>query len=176
MTRGHENRDENLHWKERWKMSKKNADQTTQDMTKERSYFSSAWKAYQYREGGLNVDSRNCLVQDPDAIWMRRVALHRRRRKTCKSRGWFGAPAHFRAGYAYVAFDLPEVTNHKDRLKYPMKRAKEDRGKDKWERNNLGRAIDICCTELERLRQEYGPKSVFVCERHRAGSPAYGTI
>lgn len=28
--------------------------------------------------------------------------------------------------------DMPEIVNHKDRLKYPMKRAREDRGKDKW--------------------------------------------
>lgn len=29
---------------------------------------------------------------------------------------------------------LPDVTNHKDRLLYPMKRDPKDRGKDKWER------------------------------------------
>ncbi|MEI3232667.1 MAG: hypothetical protein V8S24_16420 [Gordonibacter pamelaeae] len=30
--------------------------------------------------------------------------------------------------------DVPEVTHHKERLQYPMKRAREDRGLDKWER------------------------------------------
>ena len=30
--------------------------------------------------------------------------------------------------------DMPEIVNHKDRLTYPMKRARADRGKNKWER------------------------------------------
>ena len=37
--------------------------------------------------------------------------------------------------------DMPEVVNHKDRLTYPMKRAREDRGKDKWERISWEEAL-----------------------------------
>ena len=32
------------------------------------------------------------------------------------------------------ALDLPEIVHSDKRIVYPMKRAREDRGKDKWER------------------------------------------
>ena len=39
--------------------------------------------------------------------------------------------------------DLVEYVNHPDRIVYPMKRAHEDRGKDKWERITWDEAYDI---------------------------------
>ena len=37
---------------------------------------------------------------------------------------------------------LREYTHHPDRIIYPMKRAVEDRGKDKWERTSWDEAIE----------------------------------
>jgi len=93
------------------KMSKKNADQTTQDMTKEDLILVPHEKPYPISGGWLECDSRNCLVRTRMPFRMRRVALHRRRTETCKSRGWFGAPAHFPGGLCVRCLDLPEVTN-----------------------------------------------------------------
>lgn len=56
--------------------------------------------------------------------------------------------------------DLPEVTNHKDRLLYPMKRAKEDRGKDRWERMSWDEAIDYVSERLIEIRDKYGAETV----------------
>ena len=55
---------------------------------------------------------------------------------------------------------LPEVVNHKDRILYPMKRAKEDRGKDKFERITWDEAYDIIVTELNKIKEKYGPEAV----------------
>ncbi|WP_165253015.1 molybdopterin-dependent oxidoreductase [Adlercreutzia sp. ZJ304] len=55
---------------------------------------------------------------------------------------------------------LPEVTNHEDRLKYPMKRAKEDRGQNKWTRITWDEAFDTIERELKDIKQKYGPETV----------------
>lgn len=56
--------------------------------------------------------------------------------------------------------DLPEVTNHPDRLLYPMKRAREDRGKNKWERISWDEAVDLVAGKLIEIRDKYGAESV----------------
>ncbi|WP_417334230.1 molybdopterin-dependent oxidoreductase [Gordonibacter urolithinfaciens] len=55
---------------------------------------------------------------------------------------------------------LPEVTNHKDRLLYPMKRDPKDRGKDKWERMSWDEAIDLVAGKLIEIRDKYGAETV----------------
>lgn len=56
--------------------------------------------------------------------------------------------------------DLPEVVNSPERLLYPMKRAREDRGKDKWERISWDEAIDLVVTNLNKIKEESGPEAV----------------
>lgn len=56
--------------------------------------------------------------------------------------------------------DLPEVTNHKDRLLYPMRRNPEDRGKDAWERMSWDEAIDYVAGKLIEIREEHGAETV----------------
>ena len=56
--------------------------------------------------------------------------------------------------------DLPEVTNHPNRLLHPMKRAREDRGKDKWERISWDEAVDLVAGKLIEIRDKYGAESV----------------
>lgn len=56
--------------------------------------------------------------------------------------------------------DLKEFINHPDRLRYPMKRAREDRGKDTWERITWDEALDILETEVRRIWAEYGAETI----------------
>lgn len=55
---------------------------------------------------------------------------------------------------------LKDVIYHKDRLLYPMKRAKADRGKDKFERITWDEAYDIVVSELNKVKEHYGPEAV----------------
>lgn len=55
---------------------------------------------------------------------------------------------------------LPQTIYHEQRLMYPMKRAKEDRGKDRWERISWDEAIDTIVAELSKVNETYGPGSV----------------
>ena len=57
---------------------------------------------------------------------------------------------------------LREYTHHPDRIIYPMKRAYEDRGKDKWERVSWDEAIDVVCEKVRYYQNTYGPESI-VC-------------
>lgn len=57
---------------------------------------------------------------------------------------------------------LPEYVNHPDRIIYPMRRAKEDRGLDKWERISWEEAIDEIVEKTEALQAEYGRETVIV--------------
>ncbi|UWG96141.1 molybdopterin-dependent oxidoreductase [Dehalobacter sp. DCM] len=67
---------------------------------------------------------------------------------------------------------LPEVEYHPDRLLYPMKRDKADRGKNKWQRISWDEAYDIIETEFNKIKGEYGPESVvFSCGTGRGTAP-----
>ena len=67
--------------------------------------------------------------------------------------------AYNRGALCMRCLDLVECMYHEDRLKYPMKRAKEDRGKDKWERITWDEAIDICCDKINEMKEKYGAAS-----------------
>ena len=58
--------------------------------------------------------------------------------------------------------NLPEATNHPDRVKYPMKRVGE-RGENKWEQISWDAALDMISDEVEKLDdQGLGRESIFV--------------
>ena len=57
---------------------------------------------------------------------------------------------------------LREYTYAPDRVIYPMKRAVEDRGKDKWERTTWDEAIDTICEKVKYYQDNYGGESI-VC-------------
>jgi anaerobic selenocysteine-containing dehydrogenase len=59
---------------------------------------------------------------------------------------------------------LPEYVNNPNRILHPMKRAKEDRGKDKWEVISWDEALDIIEREVHKIWDEYGPQSIFVSQ------------
>ena len=55
--------------------------------------------------------------------------------------------------------ELPELVNHEERLKYPMKRVGE-RGEDKWERVSWDEAYDIIEKNVRKFQKESGPESI----------------
>ena len=57
---------------------------------------------------------------------------------------------------------LPEFVNHPQRIKYPMKRAIEDRGKDKWTRISWDEAWDIIVPKTKEFTEKYGAESIVV--------------
>ena len=70
---------------------------------------------------------------------------------------------------------LTDFTYHPDRVIYPMKRAKEDRGKNKWERITWDEAYDIIEENIQGLKEKYGPESIVVFGgTGREGGPMCG--
>lgn len=57
---------------------------------------------------------------------------------------------------------LPEYLYHPDRIIYPMKRAVEDRGKDKWGRITWDEALDLAIAKRQEIVDKYGPESILV--------------
>ena len=70
---------------------------------------------------------------------------------------------------------MKEYVYHPDRVLYPMKRAKEDRGKDKWERITWDEAYDIIAENFEHTVEKYGHEGIvnFVGTGRRACTLAY---
>jgi len=69
---------------------------------------------------------------------------------------------------------LPDVTNHNDRLKYPMKRIGE-RGENRWERISWDEAYDTIVREFNKVKEDYGPESVVFAEGTGRDIGAYFT-
>lgn len=57
---------------------------------------------------------------------------------------------------------LKDYVEHPDRLRHPMKRAREDRGKDKWERCTWDEAYDIIEANYDYCKERWGTDSVCV--------------
>jgi anaerobic selenocysteine-containing dehydrogenase len=57
---------------------------------------------------------------------------------------------------------LPEYIYHPDRIIHPLKRAKEDRGKDKWELCTWDEAADIIVKNAKEITEKYGPETICV--------------
>ncbi len=55
---------------------------------------------------------------------------------------------------------LTDYLYHEDRQLYPMKRARENRGLDKFERITWDEAYDICETEIKRVQAKHGKEAV----------------
>ena len=57
---------------------------------------------------------------------------------------------------------LREYTYSPNRIIHPMKRAREDRGKMKWEQTTWDEALDTICEKVRYFQTTYGPESI-VC-------------
>ncbi len=61
-----------------------------------------------------------------------------------------------------TGLDLVDYVNHPDRIIYPMKRDRADRGKDKWERITWDEAYDIIEKNVKDIKAKYGARSIMV--------------
>ena len=59
---------------------------------------------------------------------------------------------------------MTDVVYHEERLQYPMKRARADRGLDKFERISWEEAYEIIEQEFKRISEQYGPKAIMMCQ------------
>ncbi len=70
---------------------------------------------------------------------------------------------------------VPEVTNHKDRLLYPMKRDPKDRGKNKWERISWDEAYDLIEKKFNKIKADYGAETILFSQGTGRDIAAYIT-
>lgn len=70
---------------------------------------------------------------------------------------------------------LPEVTNSPLRLTYPMKRARENRGKDLFERISWDEAFDTVEQRFNEIKEKYGAETVFFSQGTGRDCAAYIT-
>ena len=57
---------------------------------------------------------------------------------------------------------IPDYVYNPDRMRYPMKRAREDRGKDKWERISWDEAFDLIAEKVAYYKETYGAESILL--------------
>ena len=57
---------------------------------------------------------------------------------------------------------LTEYIYHPDRIVHPMKRAREDRGLDKWERCSWDEATDLVANAANEIIEKYGAETIAV--------------
>ncbi len=69
-----------------------------------------------------------------------------------------------------------EMLYHEDRLKYPMKRAKEDRGKNAFERITWDEAYDIIEREMKAVIEQYGNEAIWVTQGTGRDINGYGPL
>ncbi|MGI6032049.1 MAG: molybdopterin-dependent oxidoreductase [Coriobacteriales bacterium] len=89
------------------------------------------------------------------------VLLHVKDGKVVKVEG---DPDHYitKGALCPRGLTIKEYMYHPDRILYPIKRAREDRGKDKWERISWDEALDIIEKNAKDITAKYGPESIFV--------------
>ena len=69
-----------------------------------------------------------------------------------------------------------EMLYHEDRLKYPMKRAKEDRGKNAFERITWDEAYDIIEREMKAVIEKFGNEAIWVTQGTGRDINGYGPL
>ena len=57
--------------------------------------------------------------------------------------------------------ELPAYVHHPERIIYPMKRDKADRGKNRWQRISWDEAYDIIERNVNEIKAKYGPEAIF---------------
>ena len=71
---------------------------------------------------------------------------------------------------------LDEVVYHKDRLLSPMKRAREDRGKDTWEKISWDEAYDLLEEKIRGFQENYGAECIFTLTGTGRESTLYAPV
>ena len=116
-------------------------------------------KPWQYKEDGLTVTRGNAWTGPGCHLGCAVKLFTNADGKLVKVEG--DPESQYTQGRLCVrCLALPEVTNSPLRLQYPMKRAKADRGKDKFERISWDEAFDIVETKFNAYKEEFGAESV----------------
>ncbi len=71
---------------------------------------------------------------------------------------------------------VKEMLYHEDRLRYPMRRAKEDRGKNAFERISWDEAYDIIEREMKAVIEQYGNEAIWVTQGTGRDINGYGPL
>ena len=71
---------------------------------------------------------------------------------------------------------LDEVMYHPDRIKHPMKRAREDRGKDKWVEISWDEAYDLLESKIREIWENYGAETIFTLTGTGRESTLYAPV
>lgn len=71
---------------------------------------------------------------------------------------------------------LDEVVYHKDRLLSPMKRSREDRGKDAWEKISWDEAYDLLEEKIRGFQENYGAECIFTLTGTGRESTLYAPV
>lgn len=116
-------------------------------------------KPYRYEEDGLHV-TRGCGWSAPGCHLGCGVLLYTDDDgRLVKVEGDPENP--FNQGRLCVrCLDLPEVVYSPDRILHPLKRDRENRGKDRWEQLGWDEALDEIAGKILAAKEEYGPESV----------------
>ncbi len=131
-------------------------------------------KPFKYKEGDLNV-TRGCAWTGPGCHMGCGVVMY------TDDDGNFvkceGDPEDpwTNGRLCMRCLDAPEVTNHKERLLYPMKRDPKDRGKDVWERITWDEAYDFITEKFMDMKEKYGAESVVFAQGTGRDIAAYIT-
>ena len=129
-------------------------------MTEKREYtLVDHEKPYQFDEDGLHV-TRGCAWSAPGCHLGCGILMYTDDEgRLVKVEGDPENP--FNQGRLCVrCLDLPEVVYSPDRILHPLKRAREDRGKDKWEPIGWDEALDEIAGKILATKEEFGPESV----------------
>ena len=129
-------------------------------MTEKREYtLVDHEKPYQFDEDGLHV-TRGCAWSAPGCHLGCGILMYTDDEgRLVKVEGDPENP--FNQGRLCVrCLDLPEVVYSPDRILHPLKRAREDRGKDKWEPIGWDEALDEIAGKILAAKEEFGPESV----------------
>lgn len=121
------------------------------------SYFTHE-KPWQYEEDGLTV-TRGSAWSAPGCHLGCGVLIYSDGDKVVRVEGDPDNPYNQgRLCPRCIAVD--QIINNDKRITHPMKRAKDDRGKDKWERISWDEALDTVEKRFNEYKEKYGPESV----------------
>lgn len=116
-------------------------------------------KPFQWEEDGLKV-TRTCAWSGPGCHEGCGVLLYTDKEdKLIKVEG---DPEHpFNNGRLCMrCLDLPEVVYNEKRLKYPLKRSRDKRGEDCFERISWDEAFDLVENNFKSIKEQYGAEAV----------------
>ncbi len=101
------------------------------------------------KEGAFSTFCRFCFARCPIKVIVEKGRVVKVERDAGDSSGFVCAKG----------LSLPEILNHPDRLRYPLRREGE-RGEGRWRRISWDEALELVAEKLARIRDNFGPEQV----------------